>query len=164
MPAEFIDLLKIPELEIGHSKKVLFTSDHFHTWVHGDYPGTKGPMHKHTADQQFYCVKGECTIHFPDGSSRKLTPGMLVTIPAGQLYQLDNTGDEYMILLGARAEAAGKPRFAGDEQVVMVSDYAVNNLDKIKAPEEKKARALKESSPGNPLVGDSGRRDGTTEA
>ncbi len=66
MPAEFINILNLPELDIGHSKKVLFTSDHFHTWVHGDYPGTKGPMHKHTADQQFYCVKGECTFHFPD--------------------------------------------------------------------------------------------------
>ena len=33
MPAEFIDLLALPELEIGHAKKVLFTSDHFHTWV-----------------------------------------------------------------------------------------------------------------------------------
>ncbi len=94
MPAEFINILDLPELDIGHSKKVLFTSDHFHTWVHGDYPGTKGPMHKHTADQQFYCVKGECTFHFPDGSARKLTPGMLVTIPASQLYQLDNTADE----------------------------------------------------------------------
>ena len=56
MAAEFIDLLNLPDLDIGHSKTVLFTSDHFHTWVHGDYPGTKGPMHKHTADQQFYCV------------------------------------------------------------------------------------------------------------
>ena len=105
--AEFIDILSMPELDIGHSKKVLFTSDQFHTWVHGDYPGTKGPMHKHTADQQFYCVQGQCTFHFPDAPSRALNPGMLVTIPAGQLYQLDNTGDEYMILLGARAEPAG---------------------------------------------------------
>ena len=38
MPAEFIDILKMEELDIGHSKKVLFSSDHFHTWVHGDYP------------------------------------------------------------------------------------------------------------------------------
>ena len=38
MAAEFIDILKEPELDIGHSKKVLFTSDQFHTWVHGDYP------------------------------------------------------------------------------------------------------------------------------
>jgi mannose-6-phosphate isomerase-like protein (cupin superfamily) len=141
MAAEFIDLLKLPELDIGHSKKVLFTSDQFHTWVHGDYPGTKGPMHKHTADQQFYCVKGECTFHFPDISARKLTPGMLVTIPAGQLYQLDNTGDEYMILLGARAEAAAKPRFSDKNEVVTSGGYAVQNLDKIKAPEEKKAKA-----------------------
>lgn len=145
MPAEFIDILKMEELEIGHSKKVLFTSDHFHTWVHGDYPGTKGPMHKHTADQQFYCVQGECTFHFPDGSARKLTPGMLVTIPAGQLYQLDNSGDEYMILLGARAEPAGNPRFSAKDQEVGHGDFAKRNLDKIQAPEEKKARARAES-------------------
>ena len=141
MAAEFIDLLKMDELEIGHSKKVLFTSDHFHTWVHGDYPGTKGPMHKHTADQQFYCVQGECTFHFPDGSSRKLTPGMLVTIAAGQLYQLDNTGERYMILLGARAEPAGNPRFSASGKEVGHGDFAKRNLDKIKAPKEKKARA-----------------------
>ena len=144
MAAEFIDLLKVPELDIGHSKKVLFTSDHFHTWVHGDYPGTKGPMHKHTADQQFYCVQGQCTFHFPGGTSRALNPGMLVTIPAGQLYQLDNTGDEYMILLGARAEAAGNPRFTGDEKVVTDHDFAKRDLDKIKAPEAKKAKARAE--------------------
>jgi len=43
--------------------------------------------------------------------------------------------------LGARAEAATKPRFTGSNEVVTVSDYALRNLDKIKAPEEKKARA-----------------------
>jgi mannose-6-phosphate isomerase-like protein (cupin superfamily) len=145
MSAEFIDILKMQELEIGHSKKVLFTSDHFHTWVHGDYPGTKGPMHKHTADQQFYCVKGQCTFHFPDARSRALNPGMLVTIPAGQLYQLDNTGEEYMILLGARAEAAANPRFNGKDEEVGHGDFAKTNLDRIKAPLEKKARARTES-------------------
>jgi len=145
MAAEFIDILKMQELEIGHSKKVLFTSDHFHTWVHGDYPGTKGPLHKHTADQQFYCVQGECTFHFPDAVSRKLTPGMLVTIPAGQLYQLDNTGDEYMILLGARAEPAANPRFSAKDEEVGHGDFAKRNLDKITAPDEKKARARAES-------------------
>ena len=145
MAAEFINILQMDELEIGHSKKVLFSSDHFHTWVHGDYPGTKGPMHKHTADQQFYCVKGECTFHFLDGSSRKLTPGMLVTIPAGHLYQLDNTGDEYMILLGARAEPSGNPRFGASGKEVGHSDFAKRDLDKIKAPEEKKQKARRES-------------------
>jgi uncharacterized cupin superfamily protein len=102
-------------------------------------------MHKHTADQQFYCVQGQCTFHFPDAPSRALNPGMLVTIPAGQLYQLDNTGDEYMILLGARAEPAGNPRFSAKDQEVGHGDFAKKNLDKIKAPEEKKARARAES-------------------
>ena len=141
MPAEFIDILKMEELDIGHSKKVLFSSDHFHTWVHGDCPGTKGPMHKHTADQQFYCVRGQCTFHFPDAPSRALNPGMLVTIPAGQLYQLDNTGSEYMILLGARAEPGGNPRLSAAGNEVGHGDFAKRNLDKITAPEQKRAKA-----------------------
>lgn len=138
MRAEFINILEMPELDIGYSKKVLFTSDHFHTWIHGDYPGTKGPMHKHTADQQFYCVQGQCTFHFPDAPSRPLNPGMLVTIPAGQLYQLENTGNQYMILLGARAEPAANPRFNPAGKEVGHGDFAFKDLDRIKAPEEKK--------------------------
>lgn len=140
MAAEFIDVLEMEELDIGHSKKVLFTSDHFHTWVHGDYPGTKGPMHKHTADQQFYCVKGQCTFHFPDAPSRALNPGMLVTIPAGQLYQLDNTGNAYMILLGARAESAGNPRFsaAGRKSATAISPKRTST--KLRRPRKKRRR------------------------
>jgi mannose-6-phosphate isomerase-like protein (cupin superfamily) len=98
-------------------------------------------MHKHTADQQFYCVRGQCTFRFPDGTSRALDPGMLVTIPAGQLYQLDNTGNEYMILLGARAEPAANPRFNAKNEEVGHGDFAKRNLDNIQAPEDKKARA-----------------------
>jgi hypothetical protein len=42
---------------------------------------------------------------------------------------------------GGGAEAAAKPRFSDKGEVVTTRDYAVQNLDKIKAPEEKKARA-----------------------
>jgi hypothetical protein len=70
---------------------------------------------------------------------------MLVTILAGQLYQLDNTGDEYMILLGARAEPAGNPRFSAADKEVGHGDFAKKNLDKIKAPQEKKNKARLES-------------------
>jgi hypothetical protein len=69
---------------------------------------------------------------------------MLVTIPAGQLYQLDNTGDKYMILLGARAEPAASPRFNARNEEVGHGDFAKRNLDKIKAPEDIKARARAE--------------------
>ena len=120
MPAEFIDILKMEELDIGHSNK-------------------------HTADQQFYCVQGQCTFHFADAPSRALNPGMLVTIPAGQLYQLDNTGSEYMILLGARAEPAGNPRFSVAGSEVGHGDFAKRNFDKITAPEQKKAKARLEA-------------------
>ncbi len=134
MAVQFLDLVKEPELDIGHSKKVLFSSDQFHTWVHGDYPGTKGPMHKHTADQFFYCVQGQCTFHFPDGSSKPIDPGQLMVIPKDHFYQLDNTGDDYMILLGARAEPAGKPRRGTDDKVLGENDYASKHRDTIKVP------------------------------
>ena len=67
-------------------------------------------MHKHSADEIFYCVQGECTIHFPNGDSEKLKPGMLVVLPKDQFYQLHNTGSENMILLGSRGEPSGKER------------------------------------------------------
>ncbi|MQA65068.1 MAG: cupin domain-containing protein [Alphaproteobacteria bacterium] len=137
MAVKFIDLLKQPELELGHSKEVLFSSDHFHTWVHGDYPGTKGPMHKHTADQFFYCVQGECTFHFPGGKEQVIGPGQLMLVPKEHLYQLDNTGNEYMILLGARAEPAGNPRRGAKNEVVGDNNYVFENPDKIKVPASK---------------------------
>lgn len=118
MEALFVDVKNQPPLT-GHStKEVLFSSDHYHVWVHVDEPGKKGPMHKHTADQLFYCAQGECTFHFPNGESEKLQPGMAVVIPKGQLYQLHNTGAAPMILLGSRAEAHGKARRAANEAVI----------------------------------------------
>jgi mannose-6-phosphate isomerase-like protein (cupin superfamily) len=111
MEALFVDIKNQPPLT-GHSTKgTLFTSDHYHVWVHIDAePGKKGPMHKHSADEIFYCVQGECTIHFPNGDSEKLKPGMLVVLPKDQFYQLHNTGSENMILLGSRGEPSGKER------------------------------------------------------
>lgn len=119
MAAEFIDLNGHPSMrtDMRHIKKPLFNTDSFHTWIHADEPGTKGPMHRHTADQTFFCLEGECTFHFPDGTKRKLTPGMIVMIPKGEYYQLENTGDRDMVMLGNRAEAYQQARFdlAGEE-------------------------------------------------
>lgn len=137
MTVQFLDLLKEPALEAGHSKKVLFSSEHFHTWVHGDWPGTKGPMHKHTADQFFYCVQGQCTFRFPDGTAKVVDPGGLMVIPRDHLYQLDNTGDDYMILLGARAEPAGNKRFSAEGAEVGHNDYAARHPERVKAPTAK---------------------------
>jgi quercetin dioxygenase-like cupin family protein len=122
MGAQFVDCANYPKLEGPSTKEVLFSGTGYHVWLHVDEPGKKGPMHKHTADQLFYCVQGECTYHFPNGETQKLGPGMLVTIPAGQLYQLDNTGTETMILLGSRAEDAGNARHTRDDDVIKTID------------------------------------------
>jgi mannose-6-phosphate isomerase-like protein (cupin superfamily) len=117
---QFIDVLNIPipPTEELHVKQVLFESPEYHVWIHGDHPGDKGPMHRHTADEIFHCVKGEATFHFPDRPSGKLTPGMLLVIPKGDYYQIENTGSEYMVLLGSRAEPFRKPRFTATDEVV----------------------------------------------
>jgi len=59
-------------------------------------------MHCHNADQTFYCVEGECTVHFPDGGSVVMTPGSLALMPGGHFYQLESSGVEQMVMLGAR--------------------------------------------------------------
>lgn len=135
MAVEFIDVAKAPHLEKDSGKKILFNSNGFHTWIHGDYPGDKGVMHKHTADQTFYCIEGECTFYFPDDTSRKLTPGMMVHIEAGSFYQLENTGEGYMALLGNRAENGKNPRYleTGDKVAVNRSALQVAAIEKAKA-------------------------------
>jgi mannose-6-phosphate isomerase-like protein (cupin superfamily) len=137
MAAEFIDIVKGPQLEKGHGKKILFNSRGFHTWIHGDYAGDKGVMHKHSADQTFYCIEGECTFHFPDGTSRKLSPGMIVHIEAGTLYQLENTGEGYMALLGNRAENGKNVRFLESGEAVAINRSA----EQVAAMEKAKAAA-----------------------
>lgn len=118
MNAQFVDVKNHPVLT-GHStKSALFSSENYHVWVHIDEPGKKGPMHKHSADELFYCVQGECTFYFPNGEQEILKAGMVVIIPEGQFYQLHNTGTEHMILLGSRAEPIGKVRRATNDAVI----------------------------------------------
>jgi uncharacterized cupin superfamily protein len=52
-----------------------------HAWVHYyPTPGESHDMHCHNADQTFYVIKGECTMHFPDGAKAVMKPGMAATI------------------------------------------------------------------------------------
>ena len=59
----------------------------------------------------------------------------MVLIPKGHHYQLDNTGDVYMVLLGSRAEAAGKPRFGIKGEEVGKNDTASKHPDKVGVPQ-----------------------------
>lgn len=93
--------------EVAHREKrrtVVMNTRKFHAWVHYyGSPGDKDDMHCHNEDQSFYLIEGECTMHFPDGGSAILTPGMAALITGGSFYQLENTGTIPMVLLGSRS-------------------------------------------------------------
>jgi mannose-6-phosphate isomerase-like protein (cupin superfamily) len=88
----------------GIRRKVLMNGPKFHTWLHVyANVGDLDEMHAHNADQTFFCIEGECTMHFPDGSKQVLRPGMIALIPGGNFYQLENSGSGKMAMIGARA-------------------------------------------------------------
>ena len=103
MPIKVVDL---KEMAAGPSPKrtVLINGPRFHAWFHPYLkPGQRDEMHCHNADQTFYCIDGECTMHFPDGSTQVLRPGMVALITGGSFYQLENSGDGPMIMMGNRS-------------------------------------------------------------
>lgn len=112
MPVQLIDVMNHPEIPPGGRKKIFFSSEGYHVWLHGESPpGNKNHMHKHTADEMFYCLRGECVFHLIDGSQMKLIPGKMILIPKGEPYRIESTGKEYLALLGTRGERDGMQRW-----------------------------------------------------
>jgi len=146
MAVTFHNLTRLKKLPLGHSKKVLADTADSHVWIHGDEPGTQGPMHRHTADEIFYCVQGECTFTLADGRREKLKPGMVVFIPKNDYYKLENTGSEYMILLGMRSEPSKLARFGSKGETVGANTWALENRSVIAA--KKRAIAAKRGKAG----------------
>jgi mannose-6-phosphate isomerase-like protein (cupin superfamily) len=102
MGIEIIDLVQLAQQE--KRRKVVFNTPRCHAWVHYyPNPGEKDDMHCHNADQTFYVIAGECTMHFPDGGKAVMTPGMVATITGGSFYQLENSGNGPMIMMGNRS-------------------------------------------------------------
>ena len=86
------------------ARTVVMNTRKMHAWVHYyPNPGDHDDMHCHNEDQTFYCIKGQCTMHFPDGEKAVLDPGMAALITGGSFYLLENSGDEPMILMGNRS-------------------------------------------------------------
>ena len=99
----------IKPIDIAHETKkrtVVFNTRKMHAWVHYyPNPGDHDEMHCHNEDQVFTCFDGQCTMKFPDGTSATLDPGMAALITGGSFYQLVNTGDGPMVLMGNRSGA-----------------------------------------------------------
>ena len=106
MGIEVIDILgKAKEEE---RRRTVFDTPRFHAWMHYYKPGQTDQMHCHNADQTFFVIEGECTMHFPDGGKSVLNPGMAALITGGSFYQLENSGSGPMIMMGNRSGPAEK--------------------------------------------------------
>ena len=84
-------------------RKVIMDTRKMHAWMHYyPNPGDHDDLHCHPGDQTFLLLEGECTMSFPDGGAATLKPGMVALIEGGSFYQLENTGDGPMVLMGTR--------------------------------------------------------------
>ncbi len=111
-----IDIINVGEIAHAEKKRTkVFTTRKMHAWVHYyPTPGDHDDMHCHNQDQTFICFEGQCTMHFPDGGKAVLNPGMAALIQGGSFYQLENSGDGPMVLMGNRS---------GHQDDVMIIDY-----------------------------------------
>lgn len=126
MAIEIVDMIKIAHEE--GKRRVLFNTPKFHAWVHVyANPGDKDDMHCHNADQTFYLIEGECTMHFSDGEQSVMKPGMAALIQGGSFYQLENTGSGPMILMGNRS---------GPSEAIKHINYELRKDIKELPPEE----------------------------
>lgn len=113
MTIEIIDPIEIGKKE--KKRKRVFDTRKMHAWVHYyPNPGDHDDMHCHNADQTFICFEGQCTMHFPDGGTAILNPGMAALIQGGSFYRLENTGAGHMIMMGNRS---------GSQDDIKIIDY-----------------------------------------
>ena len=128
MSAKRIDVSEHPAVKgivgTGKHERLLFNSDTSHVWIHHSVPGDKGPMHRHTADQTFYGLQGECLLNFPDGTRQSITPGVLVVIPKGQYYQQEAPRHTGYVFLGTRAETYENSRFGPEGKEIKAGGKA----------------------------------------
>ena len=110
-----IEIINPKEVAFTNKKRtVLMSTRKLHSWLIYYPPGKRDEMHCHNGDQTFHMIAGECTMSFPDGGKVVMTPGMSALITGGSFYQLVNSGNGPMIMMGHRS---------GNQDNVMIIDY-----------------------------------------
>jgi mannose-6-phosphate isomerase-like protein (cupin superfamily) len=133
MAINVIDMVKMAHAE--GKRKVIFNTTRMHAWLHVyPEPGDKDDMHCHNADQTFYVIEGECTMHFPDGGKSVLTPGMVATITGGAFYQLENSGSGAMVLMGNRSGPSEDIQHINYELRKDIKKLPPEEMEKIRHP------------------------------
>ena len=101
MAIEIVDVLGLAHEE--RTRKVIMDTRKMHAWMHYyPNPGDIDDLHCHPGDQTFMVLEGQCTMHFEDGGSSFMGPGMVALIEGGSFYQLENTGTGPMVMMGTR--------------------------------------------------------------
>lgn len=63
-------------------------------------PGQVTPMHMHpNEDEIIFCVEGRGAITFQDRDEIPVTPGSLVSLPAGLFHRFEAAADSRMVLI-----------------------------------------------------------------
>jgi len=122
MSIEVMDLVALAHQE--KRRKNIFNTPRFHAWMHYYKPGQFDEMHCHNADQTFYVIDGECTMHFPDGGKTVLKAGQAALITGGSFYRLENAGSQPMIMMGNRSGPAEKIQIISYETRKDIRQYA----------------------------------------
>jgi mannose-6-phosphate isomerase-like protein (cupin superfamily) len=78
--------------------------------------GTAG-LHYHHSDETFTVIEGSGEILHRDGNRTKIDKGSVVLIQAKTYYDIKNTGDSVLAVLGNRAEAFGGPTIYLDPEL-----------------------------------------------
>jgi mannose-6-phosphate isomerase-like protein (cupin superfamily) len=104
---------KIDETVKSGKAKMYFNlmgTENFRVWLNVYMPGegTNG-LHYHNTDETFTVIEGSGDIVHRDGSRTKVEKGSVVLLPAKYYYDIKNTGDGVLALLGNRAEGFGGP-------------------------------------------------------
>ena len=96
----------------GKPKKYfnLMGTENFRVWLNVYMPGegTNG-LHYHNTDETFTVIEGWGHIVHRDGSRTKIEKGSVVLLPDKYYYDIKNTSDSIMALLGNHAEGFGGP-------------------------------------------------------
>ena len=101
MAIEIVDVIGLAH-KLKKRENIMDTRK-MHAWMHYyPNPGDHDDLHCHPGDQTFTCLEGECTMSFEDGGKSAMKPGMTALIEGGTFYQLENTGDGPMVMLGTR--------------------------------------------------------------
>jgi mannose-6-phosphate isomerase-like protein (cupin superfamily) len=81
-------------------------------WLNVYMPGSRtAGLHYHNSDETFTVIEGRGEIVHRDGSRVVVEKGSVVLIPAKFYYDIKNTGDGVMVLLGIVPKRSAARRF-----------------------------------------------------